>query len=56
MKSKTKELPPMVAGRTHRPTIDPLRCGQCSVCRLGCPGEIIREYGHEEGSLRGEIY
>jgi heterodisulfide reductase subunit A len=46
----------MVAGRTHRPTIDPLRCGQCSVCQLGCPGEIIREYGQEEESLRGEIY
>ncbi len=46
----------MVAGRTHRPIIDPLRCGQCSVCRRGCPGEIIREYSHEEGSLRGEIY
>jgi len=56
MKSSTKELPLMVAGRTHRPIIDPLRCGQCSVCRRGCPGEIIREYSHEEGSLRGEVY
>jgi NADPH-dependent glutamate synthase beta subunit-like oxidoreductase len=46
----------MVAGRTHRPIIDPLRCGQCSVCQRGCPGEILREYSQEEGSLRGEIY
>ena len=46
----------MVAGRTHRPIIDFLRCGQCSVCQRGCPGEILREYGQEEGSLRGEIY
>jgi NADPH-dependent glutamate synthase beta subunit-like oxidoreductase len=56
VKSRTKELPPMVAGRTHRPVIDPLRCGICSVCRRGCPGEFLREYSHEEGSLRGEIY
>jgi NADPH-dependent glutamate synthase beta subunit-like oxidoreductase len=46
----------MVAGRTHRPVIDPLQCGICSVCRRGCPGEILREYSHEEDSLRGEIY
>ena len=46
----------MVAGRTHRPIIDLLRCGQCSVCQRGCPGEVLREYGQEEGSLRGEIY
>ncbi len=46
----------MVAGRTHRPIIDLLRCGQCSVCQRGCPGELLREYDQEEGSLRGEIY
>jgi len=46
----------MVAGRTHRPVIDPLQCGICSVCRLGCPGEVLREYSQEEDSLRGEIY
>jgi len=56
MKSKAKELPPMVAGRTHRPVIDPLQCGICSVCRRGCPGEVLREYSHEKDSLRGEIY
>ncbi len=46
----------MVAGRTHRPVIDPLQCGPCSVCRRGCPGEVLREYSHEVDSLRGEIY
>ena len=46
----------MVAGRTHRPVIDPLECGTCSVCRRGCPGEVLREYSKEEESLRGEIY
>ena len=56
MKGKTKELPPMVAGRTHRPVLDPLRCGYCSVCQRGCPAEILREYRQEEESLRGEIY
>jgi len=56
MKGRAKELPPMVAGRTHRPIIDPLRCGQCSVCQRGCPAELVREYGQEEESLRGEIY
>ncbi|UCD71089.1 MAG: FAD-dependent oxidoreductase [Syntrophobacterales bacterium] len=56
MKRKTEELPPMVAARTHRPTINPLRCGQCFVCQQGCPGEFLREYRQEGGSLRGEIY
>jgi len=46
----------MVAGRTHRPVLDPLRCGYCLVCQRGCPGEVLREYSMEEGSLRGEIY
>ena len=46
----------MVAGRTHRPVIDPLGCGQCSVCQRGCPGEVLLEYSREEESLRGEIY
>lgn len=46
----------MIAGRIHRPIIDLLRCGQCFVCQRGCPGEVLREYGQEEGSLRGEIY
>ena len=56
MKGNTKELPPMVAGRTHRPVIDPQQCGICSVCQRGCPGEVLREYRHEKDSLRGEIY
>ncbi len=56
MKGKLRELSPMVAGRTHRPVLDPLRCGICSVCQRGCPGELLREYSLEEGSLRGEIY
>jgi NADPH-dependent glutamate synthase beta subunit-like oxidoreductase len=56
MKGRPKELPPMVAGRTHRPIIDLLRCGPCSVCQRGCPAEIMREYRQEEESLRGEIY
>ena len=46
----------MVAARTHRPIIDPLRCGYCSVCQRGCPAEILREYRQEEESFRGEIY
>jgi NADPH-dependent glutamate synthase beta subunit-like oxidoreductase len=56
MKGRPKALPPMVAGRTHRPVIDLLRCGPCSVCNRGCPAEILREYTREEESLRGEMY
>ena len=56
MENSGKVRSPMVEARTHRPIIDPIRCGQCSVCQRGCPGEILREYGQEEGSLRGEIY
>ena len=56
MENRGKVRSPMVEARTHRPIIDPIRCGQCSVCQQGCPGEILREYSQEEGSLRGEIY
>jgi len=45
-----------VEGRTHRPVVDALVCGACSICVRGCPAEFMPEMRTESDSLRGAVY
>lgn len=45
-----------VEGRTHKPVVDHLKCGTCSVCLEACPAEVIPEFRREDGSVRGKVY
>lgn len=42
-------------GRTHKPQLDPERCGVCGVCRGACPGQVFEDLVKEEETLRDRL-
>ena len=42
-------------GRTHRPELDPARCGVCGVCAGACPATFSLDLADEEETLRGTL-
>jgi NADPH-dependent glutamate synthase beta subunit-like oxidoreductase len=43
-------------GRTHRPELDPEKCGACGGCTWRCPATVLPPLRRETGSLRGALY
>ena len=43
-------------GRTHRPELDPQKCGACGGCTWRCPATVLPPLRREKGSLRGALY
>lgn len=43
-------------GRTHRPELDPAKCGACGGCTWRCPATVLPSLRIERGSLRGALY
>jgi NADPH-dependent glutamate synthase beta subunit-like oxidoreductase len=43
-------------GRTHRPELDPRKCGACGGCAWRCPATVLPALRGERGSLRAALY